>query len=122
SRLARRRRRRSCRQQIDLRQALTADHQLTGKDSTFLDRNSARGDITIERTALVNYDDAFSDDLARHSAADFDALNMDAPEKLHVGFSLDQDVRSTETTGNFPSEIDCRRARAMQAASQLPFD
>ena len=78
-----------------------ADDQLARENSAFFHRNRFGGDIAVEERVPVNNDRAFGHDFTRHVAANFDALDADAPEELHIRFALDQNMFRGQPAGNF---------------------
>ena len=63
--------------ELRLSQIGLANHQLTGKDSTFIDGDRFRGDVAIQHAGLVNIHGTGGDNFARHLSFDVDAADRE---------------------------------------------
>ena len=105
-----------------MRETGLANHELTGKDSTFFYRDGFRRHVAVQRAGLVNSHRTGRDDFRRHSSFDVHASDRHATKALNIGFSLNDHMFGGEAAGNFSGKVNRNRFVALKVPPQFPFD
>ena len=110
------------RKQLGLLQLLLANDELAGKSAALFDVDRARDDVAVERSCTADGHYSVGRDLARHPAADLNRADLELSEKLHIGFSSNQDFGRGQFSLHLRGGAEFHLLCAVQAAAQLPLD